>query len=518
MSANSPDLAQVEEIFGCAQKVERGTRTSDLVRGAAGLLCTGKSDFEAAEGLRSYPSVKIALYAEVLPGKEWMRQRLNALVPFIRDPADALTVRLLERSGAPITPRKGFGCVDIAAFVMDNSGSHKEAVSRTYQGVEGYSPIAAYLGCEGYCIGMELRPGSKHSALEAECFLARVLPRIDALYAPKSKALVRPDSAFDIARLLLAKTHEHERWSRVDGSGRSFVFVTKWNPRRRDKARWVARAQQEQAFVLCRPGKREAFLEIEVLRAWGPKRRTLRLIVRVLERTIDRWGQGLTVPEIALEGWWNSLRLPIAKIVDLYRDHGAHGQFHAEFKTDLDLERLPSGKFDTNDQRRTDLSGSLREQLPAPAWPKRAHRRDGSVSPPCQASQDQDRAAGDHVPCCTRGATCAQVGAGVQRQRTFACAGFHRSVRLPAQSRLALLFAVALRVRRAAPPAAGSPSRQRENCVPRRYAGKTPSGRSLSHIFLACTHHPQATTPKIRRCFVENALRRRRQTQIHPEM
>ena len=25
-----------------------------------------------------------------------------------------------------------------------------------------------------------------------------------------------------------------------------------------------------------------------------------------------------------------------------------HEQFHAEFKTDLDLERLPSGKFDTN--------------------------------------------------------------------------------------------------------------------------------------------------------------------------
>ena len=26
-----------------------------------------------------------------------------------------------------------------------------------------------------------------------------------------------------------------------------------------------------------------------------------------------------------------------------------HEQFHSEIKTDLDLERLPSGKFDTND-------------------------------------------------------------------------------------------------------------------------------------------------------------------------
>ena len=32
----------------------------------------------------------------------------------------------------------------------------------------------------------------------------------------------------------------------------------------------------------------------------------------------------------------------------LYSDHATSEQFHSEFKTDLDLERLPSGKFDTN--------------------------------------------------------------------------------------------------------------------------------------------------------------------------
>lgn len=32
----------------------------------------------------------------------------------------------------------------------------------------------------------------------------------------------------------------------------------------------------------------------------------------------------------------------------LHAQHGTHEQFHAEFKTDLDLTRLPSGKFDTN--------------------------------------------------------------------------------------------------------------------------------------------------------------------------
>ena len=37
-----------------------------------------------------------------------------------------------------------------------------------------------------------------------------------------------------------------------------------------------------------------------------------------------------------------------SEIIALYADHGTHEQFHSEFKTDLDLTRLPSGKFDTN--------------------------------------------------------------------------------------------------------------------------------------------------------------------------
>ena len=35
-------------------------------------------------------------------------------------------------------------------------------------------------------------------------------------------------------------------------------------------------------------------------------------------------------------------------IIALYAEHATHEQFHSEFKTDLDLTRLPSGKFDPN--------------------------------------------------------------------------------------------------------------------------------------------------------------------------
>ena len=36
------------------------------------------------------------------------------------------------------------------------------------------------------------------------------------------------------------------------------------------------------------------------------------------------------------------------QIIALYCDHATREQFHPEFKSDMDLERLPSGKFDTN--------------------------------------------------------------------------------------------------------------------------------------------------------------------------
>jgi hypothetical protein len=75
----------------------------------------------------------------------------------------------------------------------------------------------------------------------------------------------------------------------------------------------------------------------------------MRRVVHLIERTIDRHGQTLLMPEFEFEGWLTSLDLPVADIVRLYRDHGTHEQFHSEFKTDLDLERLPSGKFATND-------------------------------------------------------------------------------------------------------------------------------------------------------------------------
>lgn len=327
--------------------VSGGMKTSDIVKSMVGLLSLGKNDFEAIEAFRADRFFREALEIGKVPSAEWLRQRLDGLGGRLREQSDEMSTRLIERTKAPITAHDGYVRNDFDTFTMDNSGTKKEQVSRTYQGFDGYTPIAAYLGNEGWNIGLELRPGAQHSALETDYFLERVFPRIERLVAADQKVLSVADSGFDSANLLFA--HDKER-HRYQGLGRSFDWIIKWNPRKRKTEDWVAHANRCGAtWQQMRAGKRVALFEFPVERAWAGERRTFRLVVKVTERTIDKKGQVLILPQIDLEGWWTSLADAPEKIIAHYAYHGTHEQFHSEIKTDLELERLPSGKFDTND-------------------------------------------------------------------------------------------------------------------------------------------------------------------------
>ena len=333
--------AQVEAVIDPRLPVSQGMRTSDIVKSMVGLLSLGKSDFEAIEPFRGDRFFKEALNLSKVASSVWIRQRRDAHGAELRELTDELSLRLIERTEAPITAHQGYVCCDIDTFVMDNSDTRKEDVSRTYQGVDGYTPIAAYLGNEGWNIGLKLRAGSRHCAF---------VPRIERLVAHRcaaeTKVLLRQDSGFDGAHLLFMQAAEKDRWAR---KGRSFDFITKWNPRKQDKDAWVARTDAAGAFVETRPGKRVGLLSLTVERAWQKQKRNFRLVVQVTERTINKRGQRLLVPEIDLQGWWTSLEVPAEQVVKLYQQHGTHEQCHSAIKTDLDLERLPSGNFDTND-------------------------------------------------------------------------------------------------------------------------------------------------------------------------
>ena len=187
----------------------------------------------------------------------------------------------------------------------------------------------------------------QHSARETDLNLERVIPLAQRLSAagPKAPLLVRLDSGFDSAALMRS----------IEGcnqAGQPQVdWLIKWNLRSKGTAEVLARLEADPATQWQQPraGKRVTVWE-EAVTVQGIAR-PVRRVLRLIERDIDRRGQQLIVPEVELEGWTTSLgpkQFDAAKIMALYADHGTHEQFHAEFKTDLDLERLPSGKFDTN--------------------------------------------------------------------------------------------------------------------------------------------------------------------------
>jgi len=340
-------FAQIDQLIDPRFPIcgKGGIASSSLIKAYVGLLCTGKSDFDAIESLRGDAFFRDALGLATVPSSPTLRQRMDGLGE-AGDRAlvalDEANERLLARAKPTLTPLStGHLALDFDVFTLDNSGTKKEGVGRTYMGFDGYAPIAGYLAEEGYCLGLELRPGTQHSASETPDFLRRLLPRARAVTA--LPLLVRADSGFDGAAIFVALAA-----ARTAGP---VDWLVKWNPRRFNVAALHQRLDADAATAWTQPrvGKREAWRVEPHTRKFAGTTVTMRRVVHLIERTIDRHGQILLMPELEIEGWLTSLELPAEQIVALYQAHGTHEQFHSEFKTDLDLERLPSGKFATND-------------------------------------------------------------------------------------------------------------------------------------------------------------------------
>ena len=338
----APVLADVD----AASPVRTGVASSDIVRSYLGLLVQGKSDFDAIENLRGDRFFKQALGIGLLPSSPTLRQRMDAHAALLAGQVMPMIERVLTRHAPDygVLPC-GWLPLDIDTFAMDNSGTSKEGVGRTYAGVDGYCPLAAYLGSHGFCLDLVLRPGTQHSAKHTDDDLRRIVPLAQRLSAagPQAPLLARLDSGFDSAALMACiESMNAPGLAQVD-------WIIKWNPRSTDAAQMADELDAAgTAWEHPRAGKRVATWEQTVV--VPGVQRTVRRVLRLVERTIGSRGQHLILPEVELQGWTTTLpsSLDTQKIIALYADHGTHEQFHAEFKTDLDLTRLPSGKFDTN--------------------------------------------------------------------------------------------------------------------------------------------------------------------------
>lgn len=91
----------------------------------------------------------------------------------------------------------GYVPVDIDVTPFDNSKTQKEGVSRTYKGYDGYAPIMAYIGTEGYLINAELREGKQHCQKNTPEFLRETIRLCKQI--TNEPLLVRLDSGNDAA-------------------------------------------------------------------------------------------------------------------------------------------------------------------------------------------------------------------------------------------------------------------------------------------------------------------------------
>ena len=161
-------VGQYMKRLGISARVDRqlpvgvgGIANSDILKSYLGFLVQGKNDFDAIEEFRGDSFFTRSLDVGVAPSCSTLRQRMDTHAASWFELAGEFNQALLSAKYA--TGPVDFGAlscaymaVDWDTFVMNNSGTQKEAVGRTYQGVDGFTPSATYPGSLGYCLELAL--------------------------------------------------------------------------------------------------------------------------------------------------------------------------------------------------------------------------------------------------------------------------------------------------------------------------------------------------------------------------
>ena len=314
-------------------------QNSNCVFGYTGLLCQGKTAYEDMREMQEDPSFySQALRINTIPSAEITRQRLDYLGLDLGATNMIMegSAIMLKSVGVQPTPTfTGHVAVDIDVSPHDNSKTKKEGVERTYKGVDGYAPIYAYIGEEGYVCNVELRQGSCHSQCEGTVEFLEDTLRLARQMAAE-KLLVRMDSGNDALDNLRLFVKEKET---VD-------YMIKRNLRGESVEAWLETAKEHGKEISgTRQGK-----SVYIGSVWRDRglEHPIRIVFKVTERTMLANGQILITPDIDAQTWWTSLECPEDDVIRLYRAHATCEQFHSENKSDIGLERFPSGNFDTN--------------------------------------------------------------------------------------------------------------------------------------------------------------------------
>jgi hypothetical protein len=187
---------------------------------------------------------------------------------------------------------------------------------------------------------MDFRPGKSHSQCEGTVqFLTDTLESLSKL--GYKKYVLRADSAHDSVDNFKAIEAFNEKHPdiRVD-------FIIKHNLRRESRQQWAKLAKTQGHRYRPRAGK--TVYTGRITRSYPGLKIPLFLVYEVTIRTSSATGQQFLVPDIEVEVYITTLDRSPKDIIQLYHDHATSEQYHSEIKSDMALERLPSGYFGTN--------------------------------------------------------------------------------------------------------------------------------------------------------------------------
>ena len=126
-------------------------------------------------------------------------------------------------------------------------------------------------------------------------------------------------------------------------------FLVKRNPRKEDPGEWLSIAQAEGRRVQ-EDGRKTVYIGSYTRPYPGSpgEPSTVRVVYEATVVHQDEEGTTWLFPEITVQSFWTNLSESAEEVIRLYHQPGTSEQFPSELKSDLHIQRLPSGKFGVN--------------------------------------------------------------------------------------------------------------------------------------------------------------------------
>jgi len=308
----------------------------DIIKTMVALISLGYTDYDNIEEFRNNKYFKKVLNLKRVPSAPTLRQRMESYGEEMWNVFRQINIEIIGTSFKDETTtinNKEYLIIESDVTPMDNSGTKKEGIGKTYKQFVGYAPMMSYAGRSGFMVNNELRKGELHSNCPGtkEYFTETI--ELTRQLSPHPLLMII-DSGNDDGKLVL------------ELKARGTEFIIKRNLRRESKEKYINYAikNHEKKVIDVGTGCTTYYARWQRV----VEGQSIPIAVVITEAIKDKKGQPFLMPQYDIEVYWNTLNMESEEVEKLYHKHGTSEQYHSEFKSDLDMERLPSGKFKAN--------------------------------------------------------------------------------------------------------------------------------------------------------------------------